>query len=109
MAHKQAECRDGSFASRLARFFPDATPVRIPVQVTRKGGGQQDTVIEFGTPREVLFVSSLPLEFADKIHLQNSDRSLDTEAWVVAVQCQSGNVAVAARFAHDLPNWIIKQ
>ena len=102
----------------LARFFPDATPVRIPVQFSRKcnseadqpssRGVQESTIIEFGTPREVLFACATPLEFADLLHLSNSDGSLDAEASVVAVQYHPGTTAVAARFINSVPNWIIK-
>jgi hypothetical protein len=97
--------------SKLAQFFPNATPVHIPVRLTRIGGGQpfsETTVIEFGTPHEVLFASTLPLEFADKLRLQNTDGSLDTEACVVALQYNTGRTAVAARFVRDVSNWIIK-
>jgi hypothetical protein len=101
----------------LARFFPEATPVRIPVQLTRKkatGDGQpgslepENTIIEFGTPREVLFACTTPLEFADVLRLRNSDSSLDTEASVVAVQYHPGTTIVAARFLTAVPNWIVK-
>ena len=67
-----------------------------------------DERIEFGTSREALFASKLPLEFADRLRLQNSDGTLNTEACVVAVQYNTGKTAVAARFAQDIPNWIIK-
>jgi hypothetical protein len=104
-----------SAVSDLARFFPEATPVRIPVQFTRrdatnlKGAGvQENTVIEFGTSREVLFASATPLEFADILRLRNSDGSLDAEASVVAVQYHPGNTIVAARFLTAVPNWIVK-
>jgi hypothetical protein len=101
-----------SSTAKLARFFPEATPVRIPVQLTRVAGEgrgfSESTVIEFGTPREVLFASSLPLEFADTLRLRNSDGSLDAEACVVAVQYNSGRTAVAARFTEDVKNWIVK-
>jgi hypothetical protein len=99
----------------LARFFPDATPVRIPVHFSRKCNGdagqpnaQESTVIEFGTPREVLFACATPLEFADILRIRNSDGSLDAEASVVAVQYHPGITAVAARFINPVPNWIIK-
>jgi hypothetical protein len=65
-------------------------------------------VIEFGTPHEVLFACNTPLEFADVLHLRNSDGSLDVEASVVAVQYQPGKTIVAARFRGDVPNWIVK-
>jgi hypothetical protein len=99
----------------LARFFPEAAPVRIPVQLAR--GGQpgsnarpftESTVIEFGTPREVLFSCATPLEFADVLRLRNSDGSLDVEAAVVAVQYHPGKTVVAARFIGEVPNWIVK-
>ena len=103
----------------MARFFPEATPVRIPVQFTRRGattdgtrtsaaGVQESTVIEFGTAREVLFACSTPLEFADILRLRNSDGSLDTDAAVVAVQYHPGKTIVAARFVASVPNWIVK-
>jgi hypothetical protein len=98
----------------LARFFPEATPVRIPVQFTRTGSEpgctqvQESTVIEFGTCREVLFACTTHLEFADVLRLRNSDGSLDTEASVVAVQYHPGTTIVAARFLNAVPNWIVK-
>jgi len=98
--------------TKLAKLFPNATPVHMPVRLTRVSGGttpfSESTVIEFGTPREVLFASTLPLEFADRLRLQNSDGSLDTEACVVALQYNAGRTAVAARFVRDVSNWIIK-
>ena len=101
-----------SSTAKLAKFFPNATPVRIPVHLTRVATGgdtvTESTVIEFGTPREVLFASTLPLEFADVLRLQNSDGTLDAEASVVALQYTSGRTAVAARFTQDVSNWIVK-
>jgi hypothetical protein len=105
--------------AELARFFPEATPVRIPVQLARSSqdsGAQspgrpafsESTVIEFGTPREVLFACATPLEFADVLRLRNADGSLDTEASVVAVQYHPGKTLVAARFLREVPNWIVK-
>jgi hypothetical protein len=128
-----------STVADLARFFPEATPVRIPVELTlrqqtnesRPAGWlelpenaapekaipagvvqekilPENTVIEFGTSREVLFACTTPLEFADVLRLRNSDGSLDTEASVVAVQYHPGATVVAARFLHAVPNWIVK-
>ena len=119
--------RQASTVAELARFFPEATPIRIPVELTRKTvtsngarGAQspesslqdsispENTVIEFGTSREVLFSCTTPLEFADVLRLRNSDGSLDTEASVVAVQYHPGATLVAARFLNAVPNWIVK-
>jgi len=100
-----------SCVAKLAKFFPTATPVRIPVRLTKIGDGEaspESTVIEFGTPKEVLFACALPLEFADRVRLQNSDGSLDVEASVVAVQYHNGRTVVAARFTKEVANWIVK-
>jgi hypothetical protein len=106
-----APARESSTA-KLAKFFANATPVRIPVRLTRAANGSsaltESTIIEFGTPTEALFASTLPLEFADKLRLQNSDGTLDTEARVVAVQYNGGRTAVAARFTQEIANWIVK-
>jgi hypothetical protein len=98
----------------LARFFPDATPVRMPVQLARLVEGSdpatfnESTIVEFGTPREVLFSCKTPLEFADLLRVRTNDGSLDEVASVVAVQYQPGNTLVAARFMRSVPNWIVK-
>lgn len=82
------------------------------MRVISVGGGrrklQEHTVIEFGTAREVLFASTLPLEFEDRLRLVNSDGSLDADAAVVAVRYREGSKAVAARFLAEVGNWIIK-
>jgi hypothetical protein len=118
-ATAQRRAAQNSAVADLARFFPEAAPVRIPVQFTRNantdgkkqsemGAVQESIVIEFGTSREVLFACATPLEFADVLHLRNSDGSLDTEASVVAVQYHPGTTIVAARFLSSVPNWIVK-
>jgi hypothetical protein len=123
-----AHALERDIVSRLAKFFPQATPVRIPIKLSRakansdSGGNSigsgttgandnvffQDTVIEFGTPREVLFVVDHPLEFADRVLVESTDGSLRAEASVVAVQYHTERTAVAARFLKNVPNWIVK-
>jgi hypothetical protein len=97
---------------KLAQLFPSASAIRIPVRVTTVSAGrrrlQERTVIEFGTAHEVLFSSTLPLEFEDRVRLVNSDGSLDARALVVAVRYHGGGKAVAARFVGEVGNWIIK-
>jgi hypothetical protein len=117
-ATAQSRAAQTSPVADLARFFPEATPVRIPVQLTRAStaiqgqtngsGVQESTTIEFGTSREVLFSCATPLEFGDVLRLCNSDGSLDTEASVVAVQYHPKATIVAARFVNPVPNWIVK-
>jgi hypothetical protein len=97
---------------KLSQLFPKASPVRIPVRVMTLGTGhrrmQEETLIEFGTDQEVLFASTLPLEFEDRVRLLNSDGSLDARATIVAVRYHEGRKAVAARFFGQVTNWIIK-
>jgi hypothetical protein len=108
--------KDASNVAGLARFFPEASPVRMPVQLARVMQGSdpvaaqftESVVIEFGTSREVLFACSTTLEFGDELHLQNSDRSFDVFASVVALQYHPGKAVVAARFHGNVPNWIVK-
>lgn len=101
-----------SCVARLAEFFPQAIAVRIPVRVSRVGGKSavpaENTVIEFGTPQEVLFACGVSLDFEDRVHLENPDGSLAIEAEIVAMQLHQGKAAVAARFLKNVPNWIIK-
>jgi hypothetical protein len=105
-AHRQ------SSTSKLARFFPSAMPMRIPVHLTRLGTASntvsENTILEFGTPNEVLFTSSLPLEFADRLRMRNLDGTLDVEACVVALEYNGAQTVVAARFAKEVANWIVK-
>jgi len=70
--------QDASTVAGLARFFPEASPVRMPVQLARVLQGSEPAaahfaesiVIEFGTPREVLFACNTPLEFGDDLRLR---------------------------------------
>jgi hypothetical protein len=130
-----ARAPESDIVSRLARFFPEATPVRIPIKLSRtqrnananakngNGNGDrtarehhgesenvffQETVIEFGTPHEVLFVLDRPLQFADRVLVESNDGSLHAEAFVVAVQYHLERTAVAVRFLKHVPNWIVK-
>lgn len=107
-----ATARGESCIEKLAHLFPSASPVRIPVCITAMGARrrklQEHTTIEFGTAQEVLFASTLPLEFEDRVRLANSDGSFDAHATVIAVRYDGGRRAIAARFASAVGNWIIK-
>lgn len=102
-----AEC-----VEELARFFPGAMQVRIPVRVCKGRSGKatssEQTMIEFGTGDEVLFVSGLPLDFEDIVRVRNADGSLDIVAKVIAMHLYHDKMAIAAKFLEDVPNWIIK-
>jgi len=116
-----ARAAESEFVGRLARFFPEATPVRIPIRLSHDAQADAadqgipqswsrlpDTVIEFGTPQEVLFAVSRPLEFGDHVLIESRDASLRVEASVVAVQYHRERTVVAARFLKPVPNWIVK-
>jgi hypothetical protein len=113
-----ARTTEPELVSRLAKFFPDAAPVRIPIKLSRRSGNGegcengttflQKTVIEFGTTREVLFAVDCPLEFADRVLVESNDGTFHAEACVVAVQYHPQRTVVAARFLKDVPNWIVK-
>lgn len=99
-----------SSVAKLATLFPAARAVGLPVRLSRlpsAGTASEIAIIEFATSQEVLFSCAFPLEFADRIRLQNSDGTLDVEASVVAVQYHEGQVAVAARFERKVANWIV--
>ena len=119
-----AHAIEPGIVGRLAKFFPEATPVRIPIKLSHsQGNGSassverknedesvfiQDTIIEFGTPREVLFAVDCPLQFADHVFVESKDRALYAEASVVAVQYHPERTVVAVRFLKPVPNWIVK-
>jgi hypothetical protein len=96
--------------AKLATLFPAARAVGLPLRLSRvpsAGSASEIAIIEFATSQEVLFSCAFPLEFADRIRLQNSDGTLDVEASVVAVQYHEGQVVVAARFEQKVANWIV--
>lgn len=97
-------------AKQLARFFPLASSVRIPVQVTaiRSGAARlrEAAIVEFCGPEHAIFVSSLPLEFDDRVRLQRDPSDGAQEASVVAVQYHEGRKAVAVRFLHGACDWV---
>jgi hypothetical protein len=96
----------------LAELFPSATPLRISILVSvARGKGhflEESTLIEFGTSMMVFFESRLPLELTDTLHLENSDRSLGTDAVVVAIRDGVNHRAIAARFVAEVRNWIVQ-
>ena len=86
-------------------------PVRIPVQVnkgTETTASAELTAIEFGTPQEVLFISSLSLDFDDTVRITTLDGSMVIKAKIVAMRFHHGKMAIAAKFLEEVPNWIIK-
>ena len=99
-------------AEQLARFFPQAGAVRIPVQVTSQHGGaahlQEATVVEFSSKDHAIFLSTLPLEFGDRVRLEARPEGNLAEATVDAVQYHEGRKAVAVRFLQAPCDWLVR-
>jgi hypothetical protein len=74
-----------------------------------RGGGSQlreATVLEFGAAEHAIFLSTLPLEFDDRVRMEAVELGHPAEATVVAVQYQEGRKAVAVRFLQGPCNWV---
>lgn len=101
-----------SCAEQLARFFASAKPVRIPVQVTALRAGsarlREATVVEFGAWQHAIFLSTLPLEFDDRVRIERNGTGGAAEAAVVAVQYHEGRKAVAVRFLQGNCDWVME-
>jgi len=97
-------------AAQLARFFLLASRVRIAVRVTTARSGsarlREAVLIEFCGREHAIFVSSLPLEFDDRVALERDGRGDAQEASVVAVQYHEGRKAVAVRFSQGVCDWL---
>lgn len=94
---------------QLARFFPEMRAVRIPVHVTAlrsSGRLREATLLEFGGRQNAIFVSTLPLEFDDCVHLECDSAPGSADATVVAVQYHDGRKAVAVRFNRGCCDWV---
>jgi hypothetical protein len=100
-------------AGQLARFFPSAAAVRVPVQVTALRGGRaklrEATVLEFSGAQHAIFVSTLPLEFEDRVRVERDSKgSRAADATVVAVQYHEGRKAVAVKFTQESGDWVMQ-
>jgi hypothetical protein len=97
-------------AEQLARFFPALPAVRFAVRVTplrpAPGKLQERTVLEYGTAECAIFLSSLPLEFADRVRVERDGGGRPAEAAVIALQYQEGRKAVAVRFLEGPCEWL---
>ena len=104
--------KDLNCAEQLAGFFPKLVAVRIPVKVTALRGGvsplQEATVVEFGTGDHAIFLSTLPLEFDERVRLERDRKGQAADATVIALQYHDGRKAVAVRFLHGPCDWMIQ-
>jgi hypothetical protein len=99
-------------AEQLARFFPKLSGVRIPIRVTPQRGGtsaarlEEAAVVEYGSEEYVIFCSTLPLEFADRVRISRDGGGRPAEATVIALQYHEGRKAVAVRFVDGPCEWM---
>lgn len=101
-----------SCAEQLARFFPRALPVRIAVQITALRPGQarlrERIVVEYSASEHAIFRCTLPLEFDDRISVEQDGDGKTAEAEVIAVQYHEGSKAVAVRFLKGSCDWMVQ-
>ena len=97
-------------AEQLARFFPQALPVRSRAQVSavRSGSAKlhEAVTVEFAAPDCAIFASALPLEFDDRVRLEREGKSRKAEATVIAVQYHAGRKAIAVKFTEGPCEWV---
>ena len=99
-------------AEQLARFFPSLPGVRIPVRVAPLRAGssparlQESAVVEYGSEEYAIFLSTLPLEFADRVCISGNGGGRSAEATVIALQYHEGRKAVAVRFVEGRCEWM---
>ncbi len=67
---------------------------------------REATVLEFGAPDFAIFLSTLPLEFDDRVRLERNPKGHAADATVIAVQYHEGRKAVAVRFAQGPCAWV---
>lgn len=104
-----AEC-ERRCAEQLARFFPEAVPIHVPVQVTALRAGKRSlverTILEYRAGQHAIFSSGLPLEFDDRLWLEPHDGGNPLSAVVIAVRYHDGSKAVAVRLERGAGDWM---
>jgi hypothetical protein len=99
-------------AEQLARFFPNLPGVRIPARVAPLRAGssparvQESVLVEYGSEEYAIFLSTLPLEFADRVRVMDNGGGRSAEATVIALQYHEGRKAVAVRFVEGHCEWM---
>jgi hypothetical protein len=99
-------------AEQLARFFPKLPAARIPVRVSplRPAASmlEESTFLEFGSREYAIFLSTLPLEFDDRVRLVRDGAGRQMEAAVIALRYHEGQKAVAVRFLQGPCDWVMQ-
>jgi hypothetical protein len=99
-------------AEQLARFFPNLPGVRISARIAPLRAGSsalrvhETVVVEYGSEEYAIFLSTLPLEFADRVRISGNRGGHSAEATVIALQYHEGRKAVAVRFVEGRCEWM---
>jgi hypothetical protein len=101
----------GCCTEQLARFFPNLPAVKIPARVAPLRASsparlQESVVVEYGSKEYAIFLSTLPLEFADRVRVSRDGGGHSAEASVIALQYHEGRKAVAVRFLDGPCEWM---
>jgi hypothetical protein len=95
---------------QLARFFPETQSVQVRAILTPLRSGSrtvcESVLVEFASEEKAIFSSNLPLEFNDRVRLENPEDQGQSEATVVAVQYHEGQMAVAVQFVNGQCAWV---
>jgi len=97
-------------AEQLARFFPRAIPIHVPVQVTALRPGKQNlterAILEYRAGEHAIFVCSLPLEFDDRLRLEPHGGGTPLKGAVIGLRYHDGSKAVAVRLDRNSGDWM---
>ena len=120
-ASAAARALEADVVSRLAKFFPEAEAVHVPVRVSRSvqpdGDGRRAEAAGVRSRRRqsnsarcgrFYFWLNIGLNLPMLFLVESEDGGLRAEASVVAAQYYPERTVVAARFLKDVPNWIVK-
>jgi hypothetical protein len=67
---------------------------------------QGERVVYDGPGENAIFLSPLPLEFADRVRISGNGGGHSAEATVIALQYHEGRKAVAVRFVDGRCEWM---
>jgi hypothetical protein len=97
-------------AEQLAKFFPGlpATRSMVRVQSLRPGREKlrESTMLEYGAGEFAIFLTTLPLEFDERVQLARNGQGKPVEAAVIALQYHEGMKAVAVRIVEGTWDWM---
>ena len=70
---------------------------------------REATVMQFAGMQHAIFITTLPLEFSDKVRLEGRRKNDLADATVVGVQYHDGRKAVAVKFLRGPCTWVTER